>query len=143
MQAKLKPGQRLVSREGDLWRWDGYSVAAGAASAAGARLAERSRLESLKAEAEAAEARHQAAEADAAAADDRAHAAAEATKALRQKVRQARDELGRTRDAIAAAEHERLAQSKQLGALAEAESRTFVALDEARGALARSRVRSP
>ena len=24
----LKPGQRLVSREGDLWRWDGYAVAA-------------------------------------------------------------------------------------------------------------------
>ena len=137
LKVKLKPGQRLVSREGDLWRWDGYSVAAGAASAAGVRLVERSRLESLKAEAEAAEARHQAAEADAAAADAHAHAAAEATRALRQKVRQARDELGRTRDAIAAAEHESLAQSKQLGALAEAESRTLVALDEARGALAR------
>src|SRR5262249_20287002 len=26
----LKPGQRLVSREGDLWRWDGFSVAANA-----------------------------------------------------------------------------------------------------------------
>src|SRR4029077_3503649 len=26
----LKPGQRLVSRTGDLWRWDGFSVAANA-----------------------------------------------------------------------------------------------------------------
>ncbi|HYB05467.1 MAG TPA: chromosome segregation SMC family protein, partial [Methyloceanibacter sp.] len=137
LQAKLRPGQRLVSTEGDLWRWDGYSVAAGAAPAAGVRLAERNRLESLKAEARAAEVRHQAAEADTAAADDRAHAAAEGTKALRQKVRQARDGLGRIRDAIAAAEHESLAQSKQLGALVEAESRTLVALDESRGALAR------
>ena len=24
LQAALKPGQRLVSPEGDLWRWDGY-----------------------------------------------------------------------------------------------------------------------
>jgi len=137
LQAKLRPGQRLVSKEGDLWRWDGYSLAAGAASAAGARLVERSRLETLQAAAEAAEGRHQAAEAAVAAAADKAHAAIEATKALRAKVRQARDELDRTRDAIAAAEHESLAQSKQLGALAEAESRTLAALDEARGALAR------
>ena len=45
LQARLKPGQRLVSKDGDLWRWDGYSVQAGTASAAGARLIERSRLE--------------------------------------------------------------------------------------------------
>ena len=137
LQAKLKPGQRLVSKEGDLWRWDGYSVAAGAASAPGARLIERSRLESLNADAEAAEARHHAAEAAVALAADRTHATVEATKALRHKVRQARDELGRIRDAIAAEEHESLAQSKQLGALAEAETRTLASLEEARAALAK------
>ena len=136
LQAKLKPGQRLVSKKGDLWRWDGYSVAAGAASAAGARLIERSRLESLNAETEAAETRHHAAEAAVALAADRTHATVEATKALRHKVRQARDELGRIRDAIAAAEHESLAQSKQLGALAEAETRTLASLEETRAALA-------
>ena len=48
LQTELAPGQRLVSREGDLWRWDGYSIRSGAASAAGARLVERSRLEALK-----------------------------------------------------------------------------------------------
>ena len=26
LQSDLKPGQRLVSQEGDLWRWDGYKV---------------------------------------------------------------------------------------------------------------------
>ena len=137
LQAQLKPGQRLVSREGDLWRWDGYTVTAGAASAAGARLVERSRLEALKAEAQAADARLHAADADLAASSAKAHSASEATKALRIKVRQARDELGRTRDAIAKAEHESLAHSKQLGALAEAKSRTLVSLDESRAALAR------
>ena len=35
----LKPGQRLVSREGDLWRWDGFSVAANAPTGAARRLA--------------------------------------------------------------------------------------------------------
>src|SRR5207302_4626808 len=34
----LKPGQRLVSREGDLWRWDGFSVAANAPTGAARRL---------------------------------------------------------------------------------------------------------
>ena len=138
LQAKLQPGQRLVSREGDLWRWDGYSVAAGAASPAGTLLVERSRLETLKVAADEAGARDRAAEASVAAAASRTHAAVEATKALRAKLRQARDDLGRTRDAIAAAEHEILAQSKQLGALAEAESRTLASLEEARAALAKA-----
>jgi chromosome segregation protein len=138
LQAALKPGQRLVSKDGDLWRWDGYSLASGSATAAAARLIERSRLEVLKTAAKDAAARLEAAEAAAATARAEAETAAEATKALRQGVRRARDELGRTRDAIAAAEHESLAHSKQLGALAEANSRTIAGLDEARDALARA-----
>ena len=34
----LKPGQRLVSREGDLWRWDGFVAAADAPTPAARRL---------------------------------------------------------------------------------------------------------
>ncbi len=37
----LKPGQRLVSREGDLWRWDGFAAAAHAPTGAARRLAGR------------------------------------------------------------------------------------------------------
>ncbi len=44
LQLQLKPGQRLVSVEGDLWRWDGFTAAADAPSAAAKRLAERNRL---------------------------------------------------------------------------------------------------
>ncbi len=44
LQPQLKPGQRLVSVEGDLWRWDGFTAAADAPSAAAKRLAERNRL---------------------------------------------------------------------------------------------------
>ncbi len=47
-QAALLPGQRLVSKQGDLWRWDGYSRSADSQSGAAKRLQERNRLEQLK-----------------------------------------------------------------------------------------------
>lgn len=49
LQAALAPGQRLVSIEGDLWRWDGYRAwAEDAPSAAALRLEQLNRLEELK-----------------------------------------------------------------------------------------------
>ncbi|MDP5083790.1 MAG: chromosome segregation protein SMC [Yoonia sp.] len=49
LQAELKPGQRLVSVEGDLWRWDGFrSGAEDAPSAAALRLQQLNRLTELK-----------------------------------------------------------------------------------------------
>ena len=57
LQAELRPGQRLVSREGDLWRWDGYTVAAAdAVSGAARRLEQKNRLAVLTDEAAEAEA---------------------------------------------------------------------------------------
>ncbi len=51
LQVLLKPGQRLVSREGDLWRWDGFRAwAEDAPSAAALRLQQLNRLEILKKE---------------------------------------------------------------------------------------------
>ncbi len=51
LQADLRPGQRLVSREGDLWRWDGFAAeAADAPSAAALRLRQINRLEGLRAD---------------------------------------------------------------------------------------------
>jgi len=49
LQPLLQPGQRLVSPEGDLWRWDGYRAwAEDAPSAAALRLEQLNRLEELK-----------------------------------------------------------------------------------------------
>ncbi|MBJ7408462.1 MAG: chromosome segregation protein SMC, partial [Bradyrhizobium sp.] len=42
--SQLKTGQRLVSPEGDVWRWDGFVAAAHAPTGAARRLAERARL---------------------------------------------------------------------------------------------------
>src|SRR5262249_35051973 len=47
LQPLLKAGQRLVSAEGQLWRWDGFVVAPQISQAAANRLAERSRLGAL------------------------------------------------------------------------------------------------
>jgi chromosome segregation protein len=49
LQPLLKPGQRLVSTEGDVWRWDGFRAwAEDAPSAAALRLQQLNRLEELK-----------------------------------------------------------------------------------------------
>jgi chromosome segregation protein len=130
LQAKLKPGQRLVSKDGDLWRWDGYRLKPGMAAAASARLVERGRLEALQSTAPEAEARMSVAASELEAAKGRAEAAAQKLKALRQEAKGAQGELGRARDAIASAEHEMQANSKRLGALAEALNRTREALQE-------------
>ncbi|MFC7291041.1 chromosome segregation protein SMC [Hirschia litorea] len=50
MQAKLMQGQRLVSRAGDLWRWDGYVRTAKAPSSASEKLEQRARITALEKE---------------------------------------------------------------------------------------------
>src|SRR5580704_10708705 len=50
LAALLKPGQRLVTREGDYWRWDGFAAAAHAPTGAARRLAERGRLAAIETE---------------------------------------------------------------------------------------------
>ncbi|HAJ47255.1 MAG TPA: chromosome segregation protein SMC, partial [Alphaproteobacteria bacterium] len=55
LQALLLPGQRLVSRAGDLWRWDGYVAAAEAPTPAAIRLQQRNHLATLEAQTAAAE----------------------------------------------------------------------------------------
>ncbi|MBU2091269.1 MAG: chromosome segregation protein SMC, partial [Alphaproteobacteria bacterium] len=56
LRPALKIGQRLVDRAGGLWRWDGFTVAAGAPSAAAARLRQKNRLLALEGELATAEA---------------------------------------------------------------------------------------
>ena len=95
----LGQGQRLVSREGDLWRWDGLVVAAGAApSAAAERLRQRNRLtavESARAEAEAVLGVARAAQARSGAGIAAASAAEGAARAARKAAEQAAAEAAR------------------------------------------------
>ena len=52
LQKALMPGMRLVSREGDLWRWDGFVARADAPRPAAVRLAQKARLEEVETEIE-------------------------------------------------------------------------------------------
>ncbi len=89
MQAALGPGQRLVSLEGDLWRWDGYRAGADdAPSAAALRLQQVNRLAELQEALDVAEARADAARA----AHQKAKAALEAAQQADQNARRARKE---------------------------------------------------
>jgi chromosome segregation protein len=89
--AALKPGQRLVSCDGKLWRWDGLVDTGGRTDAAAARLRARRRAAELEAERQAA-----AGKVETATATLRdAEAAAAAIAAAERTARQARDAAAR------------------------------------------------
>jgi chromosome segregation protein len=52
LQPLLPPGARLVSREGDLWRWDGFTARAEAPKPAAVRLEQKNRLAEVEREIE-------------------------------------------------------------------------------------------
>ena len=127
----LKPGQRLVSLEGDLWRWDGFVAAAEAPSAAARRLAEKNRLGDLEREAEAARQAAAALSAEAASAASATREAAAAEADWRGRARAARTASDAARDAFAQFERERAKTLSRLSALEEAVSRAGAARNEA------------
>lgn len=136
LQAQLKPGQRLVSKAGDLWRWDGVIAAADAPTAAARRLAERNRLADLQLEADLAreaveEARDMLALRDA---DLRAAAGLETQAREARRTAQRAAEIAR--EAEASAERKASAHIARLSALTEARERLTAARAEAEERLA-------
>jgi len=132
LAAMLKPGQRLVSREGDFWRWDGFAVAAHAPTGAARRLAERGRLEGIESELAAArndvEAKRRVVEA----AEAALVAAAAAETEARSRWREAQRLTDTAREHHAAAEREIGRNAARISALKEAKQRTGAGRDEAR-----------
>ena len=131
LAAALKPGQRLVSPEGDLWRWDGFAAAAHAPTGAARRLAERSRYADIEEEVKTArveaEDKRRAAEAAQAAAVQAATAETEA----RARIRERQREADAARDRHNAAEREANRDAARLSALDEAKMRLTGSRDEA------------
>ncbi len=128
---ELKPGQRLVSLEGDLWRWDGFVSAAEAPTAAARRLAEKNRLGDLEREAEAARQTAAALSVEAASAAVATREAAAAETEWRGRVRAARTASDSARDALAQFERARAQTLSRLSAVEEAFSRAGAARNEA------------
>ena len=100
----LKTGQRLVSREGALWRWDGLTASADAPTAAAQRLAQKNRLAELDAEMVAATQKVRTAEAALAAAESTVRERVAGEAAARQAWRDGQRAVGEARDALARAE---------------------------------------
>jgi chromosome segregation protein len=131
LQAKLAPGQRLVSPDGGLWRWDGFVATAGDTGPAARRLAEKNRLKSLAAEAETAKAAaEEMAEAEAAAIEA-LHDAEAAERESREALRAAQTALARTREAFALMQQAERETASRLEAISDAVERTAEDLIEA------------
>jgi chromosome segregation protein len=127
----LKPGQRLVSREGDLWRWDGYTTAAEAPSAAARRLAERNRLGELEASAENARTVLQSLKQEAEQQQQAVKIASLAEQDARSAIRAARQAADQARDVLAAAERKDAERAARLNALTDNRQRLAANRDEA------------
>ena len=135
LQPQLKPGQRLVSREGDVWRWDGFTAAADAPSAAAKRLAERNRLASLEVEMEQAIATAEEAKAQFEAARAGVEAATRMEREKREGHRAAVSAVDFARRALTQHERQMSERLAQTSALDEAQRRIEEALEEARAML--------
>ncbi len=132
--SQLKTGQRLVSLEGDVWRWDGFVTAAHAPTGAARRLAERARLVDIEHELEQARSdatsQRQALET----AEAELKMASSAESAAREAWRAAQREADAARERHAATEREINRHAARKSALTEAHSRLAADRGEAEAA---------
>jgi len=126
----LKPGQRLVTKEGAVYRWDGHVTGADAPSAAALKLAQKNRLAEL--ESEAALARDILDEAE-----ERLAVAADAIRLREQRLAEAREksrisarQLAEAREALAAAERASGDLVRRRDVIAEAVSQLQIQLED-------------
>ena len=131
LQPLLAPGQRLVSPEGGLWRWDGLTASADAPTAAAQRLAQKNRLAELDAEAIQATLVVRSAEEALARAENAVRECTEAERQARQAWREAQHRVGAARDALAQAEKAAGELTSRRAALDEARARVADAHEEA------------
>jgi chromosome segregation protein len=135
LQRQLRPGQRLVSIEGDLWRWDGFISAAQGALAAASRLKERSRLGLLASQEDVQRRAAEAARAKADAAGEYLRGAQAEERRLRQLWRDCQARLTETREALTAMERQARETEAKLAGVADAKERTQESLVEAHSQL--------
>jgi chromosome segregation protein len=136
LQKLLKPGQRLVTRDGALWRWDGLIASADAPTAAAQRLANRNRLAEL--DASAIEATKTLRQAEAALADAAAavRSAIEAERGARDRARVAQKSVADAREELSRAEKASGEFAARRDALTEARARLAAEAEDATRALA-------
>jgi chromosome segregation protein len=126
----LKGGQRLVSPEGDLWRWDGFAVAANAPTGAARRLAGKNRLADIEAELKTLREDVDTKRVAATAAEAEVAAAAAAETAARTRWRELQHSATTALELHAAGEREVGRNAARLSALTEAKTRLTASRDE-------------
>lgn len=139
LQAGLRPGQILVSREGDLWRWDGLSRVADAPTAAARRLVERNRLGELERAARQARDEADLLRRDLDFAQTAARAAAGAEAQALEAARAARRAFDGQRGRLATAERAAAERTARRSGLEEALARVAQSEDDARERAAQAR----
>ncbi len=139
LMARLAQGQRLVAKDGALWRWDGFTAAAGAATAAAKRLGQKNQLEELRPLLAAATAALETARGRLAEAEGRSRAALAAERRAREFAREAAAALNGAREAERHLAHKAAQQSSRLAALAESASELAIATTEAEREAAETR----
>ena len=128
---QLKAGQRLVTPEGDLWRWDGFTTAADAPTPAARRLAEKNRLGDLEVEAAQARATVEQLRGEADSAQTAIRIAAQQETETLETARNARRSLDDGRERRAMAERKQSEVAAKHSALTEALHRVAESLTEA------------
>jgi len=123
LQRQLQPGQRLVTREGDLWRWDGLKAAADAPTAAARRLGARNRLAETQTELAAARERRDSLRQTVEAARTHVDRSDAAERASRDGLKQARKRESDCRDALAEVEKALSQLGNRLASVAASEGR--------------------
>ena len=136
LSANLQTGQRLVTQDGDLWRWDGYRASAEAPTAAALKLEQKNRLAELDAEAVQATKALRSVESAFELAKTNATSAREAERTAREHLRDHQSQLGNARKALSEAERSISELSNRRSALEEAKIRLASSLEEALAVLA-------
>ena len=139
LQAKLAPGCRLVSAEGDLWRWDGFTTRAEAKKPAAVRLEQKTRLSEVEAEIEKLDPSAKAARTAREAAAAEVRAAEEALRLARREPQVAEQALARARDTVERLDREAARREASARSLDDVITRFDAELQEAEAALAQVR----
>lgn len=134
LSKNLLVGQRLVSKEGDLWRWDGLQASADAPTAAAQRLAQKNRLAELDKEAIDSTKQLREAEATLEEAKSKASEARSSLREIREEWSNQQRELSSIREQITSAERAASQFVSRKSALEEAHSRLKQDAEEASNA---------
>ncbi len=139
LMGQLKAGQRLVTRDGAMCRWDGFTASAGAPTAAARRLEQRNRLREVEAQVSTADQGRRAAETQFEAARTQLEKCNEAERFSREAVRASEAALTEARNILAQIQARMAEHSSKIAAVTDQITTLEADLAEAASQLAETR----